>query len=102
MCSSPAQDGKFEFPLSVTCVAGTQAAKVTANNVIVFSMRNLHPTKPSNNEEDSGDEEEETREEKPHLKMAAIKHNGCVNRQETRADRTGQSNIMFQYSCFLK
>jgi len=48
--------------------------------VIVFSMRNLHPTKPSNNEEDSGDEEEETKEEKPQLKMAAIKHNGCVNR----------------------
>jgi len=72
------QDGKFEFPLSVTCVAGTQAAKVSANNVIVFRMTNLHPTKPTNDEDGSGDEEDN--DEKPHLKMAGIKHNGCINR----------------------
>jgi len=74
------QDGKFEFPLSVSCVAGTQAAKVTANNIIVFRMMNLHANKPVNNDVESGDEEEFSREEQPHLKMAGIKHTGCVNR----------------------
>jgi hypothetical protein len=37
---------KVDFPLSVTCVAGTQAAKVTANNIVVFRMSNLHCVRP--------------------------------------------------------
>ena len=32
----------LDFPLSLTAVAGTQAAKVTANSIIVFRMSNLH------------------------------------------------------------
>jgi len=76
------QDGKFDFPLSVTCVAGTQAAKGEDNSVIVFSMSNLHPTSNNEKEEDFFGEEEESgdEEEKPQLKMAAIKHDGGVNR----------------------
>jgi len=73
--------GKFEFPMSLTCVAGTQAAKVTANNIVVFRMFNLHPNKPGENGEDDEDEGDDPNpEELPRLKMAGIKHNGCVNR----------------------
>jgi len=70
---------KEDFPISVTCVAGTQAAKVTANNIIVFRMSNLHCTRPGNEDDDSEDEEE-PEEERPVLKMAGIKHATCINR----------------------
>jgi len=69
---------KADFPLSVTCVAGTQAAKVTANNIIVFRMSNLHCVRPTDEDEDSDVDEPE--DERPQLKMAGIKHAGCVNR----------------------
>merc|ERR1740129_663058 len=72
--------GKFEFPLSLTAVAGTQAAKVTANNIVVFRMSNLHPNKPGEDPDDEYDEEDPNPEELPRLKMAGIKHNGCINR----------------------
>ena len=39
---------KSDYPLSVTCVAGTQAAKVTANNIILFRMSNLNCVNPRN------------------------------------------------------
>jgi hypothetical protein len=38
---------KVDFPVSVTCVAGTQAGKVTANNIVVFRMSNLHTVRPT-------------------------------------------------------
>jgi len=69
---------KEDYPLSVTCVAGTQAAKVTANNLIVFRMSNLNCVRPLDEDEDS--DVDEPPEEKPVLKMAGIKHAGCVNR----------------------
>jgi len=70
---------KADFPLSVTAVAGTQAAKVTANAILVFRMSNLHPVKATeegDDEEDDGVDDEEV----PVMKMAGIKHPGCVNR----------------------
>merc|ERR1719378_1425795 len=54
---------KEDYPLSVTCVAGTQAAKVTANNIIVFRMSNLHCVRPVDEDEDS--DVDEPPEEKP-------------------------------------
>lgn len=69
---------KADFPLSVTCVAGTQAAKVTANNIIVFRMSNLNCVRPVDEDEDSDIDEPD--EERPVLKMAGIKHSGCINR----------------------
>jgi len=76
------EEVKEDFPISVTCVAGTQAAKVTANNIIVFRMSNLHCVRPpAAGEEESEDEEEEVpEEERPLLKMAGIKHTTCINR----------------------
>jgi len=70
---------KFDFPLSVTAVAGTQAAKVTANSIIVFRMSNMHSVRPMDEEEDE-DDVEEPEEEKPVMKMAGLKHAGTVNR----------------------
>ena len=70
---------KFDFPLSVTAVAGTQAAKVTANSIIVFRMSNMHSVRPLGEDEDE-DDVEEPEEEKPVMKMAGIKHAGTVNR----------------------
>ena len=70
-------------------VAGTQATKMSANSVIVFKMHNLHPIKRKvkENEDDDSDEESddeddagEDPEKEPKLKIAALKHNGCINR----------------------
>jgi len=69
---------KPDFPLSVTAVAGTQANKVLANSIIVFRMSNLHSVKVV--EEEDEEEEEEPEDEKPVMRMASIKHHGCVNR----------------------
>jgi len=69
---------KEDYPLSVTCVAGSQAAKVTANSLIVFRMSNLNCVRPIDEDEDS--DIDEPAEEKPILKMAGIKHAGAVNR----------------------
>jgi len=75
------EEVKTSYPLSVTCVAGTQAGKVTANNIILFRMSNLNCVIPRNNDEDEEEYELETPEsEKPVLKMAGIKHSGCINR----------------------
>jgi len=70
---------KFDFPLSVTAVAGTQAAKVTANSIIVFRMSNMHSVRPMEEGEDE-DDVDEPEEEKPVMKMAGLKHSGTVNR----------------------
>ncbi len=43
----PFLQAKVDFPVSVTCVAGTQAGKVTANNIVVFRMSNLHTVRPT-------------------------------------------------------
>merc|ERR1712181_183223 len=60
-----------DFPLSITAVAGTQANKVAANSIIVFRMSNMHSVKPVEDDEE---------EEKPVMRMAGIRHSGCVNR----------------------
>lgn len=74
-----ADQTKADFPMSVTAVAGTQAAKVTANAILVFRMSNLHPVKPS--EEDDEEEDDDVNEEElPVMKMAGLKHPGCINR----------------------
>jgi len=70
---------KFDFPLSLTAVAGTQAAKVTANSIIVFRMSNMHSVRPVNEGEDE-DDVDEPDEELPVLKMAGLKHSGTINR----------------------
>lgn len=70
---------KYDFPLSVTAVAGTQAAKVTANSIIVFRMSNMHSVRPVEEGEDD-DDVDEPEEEKPVMKMAGLKHSGTVNR----------------------
>ena len=58
---------KFDFPLSVTAVAGSQAAKVTANSIIVFRMSNMHSVRPVGEDEDE-DDVDEPEEEKPVMK----------------------------------
>ena len=68
-----------DFPLSLTAVAGTQAAKVTANSILVFRMSNLHCVRPLGEDEDE-ENIEEAEEEKPVLKMCGLKHQGTVNR----------------------
>ena len=79
------------FPLTMYGVAGTQAPKSSANSIVVFKMENLHPIKrkvAKNSDENESDEsddsdDEETSddpEKEPRLKVAALKHHGCVNR----------------------
>ena len=48
-----------------------------ANSIIVFRMSNLHSVKAA---EEDDEDEEEPEDEKPVMKMATIKHHGCVNR----------------------
>ena len=78
-----------DFPLSITAVAGTQANKVAANSIIVFRMSNMHSVKPV---EDDDEEEEEKEEEKPVMRMAGIRHYGCVNR--VRAATIGPTPVV--------
>ena len=78
------------FPLTLYGVAGTQAPKSSANSIVVFKMENLHPIKrkatqnTDEDEDDSDDDEDEEAsddpEKEPRLKVAALKHHGCVNR----------------------
>ena len=79
-------DRADSYPMSIYGVAGTQAAKMSANSLVVFKMHNLHPIKrktakkeDESDSEESEDEEEDP-EKEPKLKVAALKHNGCVNR----------------------
>lgn len=81
-------DRADSYPLSLYGVAGTQATKMAANSVIVFKMDNLHPIKRKVKDKDSDDDESEDEEEEenddpekqPKLKVAALKHSGCINR----------------------
>ncbi len=73
-------------------VAGTQAAKVTANSIIAFKMFNLHPTEKKEGEDEEDEEEEEDEEnskedpeKQPKLKVASIKHPGPINRVRCQA-----------------
>ena len=76
------------FPLTLYGVAGTQAPKSSANAIVVFKMDNLHPIKRKSqnddeDEDDSDDDDEaleDDPEKEPRLKVAALKHHGCVNR----------------------
>ena len=52
--------------------------QVTANNIIVFRMSNLNCVRPRDEDEDSDVDEPD--DERPVLKMAGIKHAGCINR----------------------
>lgn len=79
-------DGRTQFPISLYGVAGTQAAKVAQNSIIVFKMFNLHQInkKPESEAHDDDDDEEaepaEEPEKQPKLKIASLKHPGTVNR----------------------
>jgi len=83
-------DRADSFPMTIYGVAGTQATKMSANSVIVFKMHNLHPIKrkvkeneDDDSDEDSDDDDDDAGtdpEKEPKLKIAALKHNGCINR----------------------
>jgi len=78
------------YPVTVYGVAGTQASKVNGNSVVVFKMHNLHPIKRKSKEKEDSDDDDESDEDdddddedpekEPKLKVAAIKHHGCINR----------------------
>lgn len=71
-------DNRDQYPLTTYIVAGTQAARTHANNVIVMKMSNLHKT---GGEEESSDEESDDEDnEEPNMASAMVKHLGCVNR----------------------
>lgn len=81
MIQDPLGDNRQEFPLTLYVVAGTQAERSNANNVIVMKMSNLKKTKEDDDKEESESEsEEEMEDEKPELETAMMKHNGGVNR----------------------
>ena len=82
-------DRSDSYPMTFYGVAGTQATKISANSVVVFKMDNLHPikrkTKDDKDEESDDDESEDEDDEndpekEPRLKVAALKHQGCINR----------------------
>ena len=79
----------------MTGVSGTQAAKVTANSIILFRMSNLHTVRPVNEDEDD-DDVDEPDEEKPVLKMAGLKHSGTVNR--VRFNMIGPTPVVAAWS----
>lgn len=70
------------FPMTSYLVAGTQASKAHVNNVIVMRMSNLLATQKDEDDESDSDEEESaaTKQNRPFMDCALIKHPGCVNR----------------------
>ena len=78
-------DKREEFPLTCYLVAGTQAKRTNANNIIVMKMSNLHKTvkeeQKEKDEEESDDESDDEDDDKtPELEAVTIKHTGSVNR----------------------
>lgn len=74
-------DNRQEFPLTSFIIAGTQAARTHANNVIVMKLSNLLKTNDEDDDDDDDDEESDEDDSKtPQMTSAMIKHLGCVNR----------------------
>ncbi|XP_023247243.1 glutamate-rich WD repeat-containing protein 1 isoform X2 [Copidosoma floridanum] len=84
-------DLREKYPLSMYLLAGTQAARTNVNNLLVIKMYNLHGKKLKNPDSDSDEsikydseessEQNEDEEAKfPKMRVASIKHQGCVNR----------------------
>lgn len=71
-------DNRDQYPLTTYIVAGTQAARTHANNVIVMKMSNLHKT--GENEESSDEESDDDENTQPQMSSAMVKHLGCINR----------------------
>ena len=81
------KNSSSDYPLTVFGVAGSQAAKASANSIIAFKMFNLHPIKHKEDKEDEEEESDEEDEEEgdpakePKLKVASIRHaSGGINR----------------------
>lgn len=73
-------EGREEFPLSLSFVAGTQAAKTHVNHLLVIQMSNLMGTKENDSDDSEDDDDDDENEGLPVMKVASIKHQGCVNR----------------------
>lgn len=87
------------YPLTTYIVAGTQAARTHANNVIVMKMSNLHKTGEDDEEDDDDDDAEDSDEEdakSPAMSNAMIKHLGCVNR--IRSTNVGNTVLAASWS----
>lgn len=88
-----------QFPYSLTLVAGSQAASVHLNQVMVVKMSKLSKLKQDLEEEEAEEEEDSESEEEeatPELECAPIPHNGCVNR--IRATQLGEKHVAASWS----
>lgn len=74
-------ENRDSYPLTAYIVAGTQAARTHANNVIIMKMSNLNKTGEDDDDEDEDAElSDDDEESKPVMYSAMIKHLGCINR----------------------
>lgn len=89
-------DKREDFPHSCYLVAGTQAARTHANNIIVMKLSNLHKTieKDSEDEDEASDDEDGAK--KPVMTNVMIKHLGCINR--IRSTVCGGANLAATWS----
>ncbi|XP_014668402.1 PREDICTED: glutamate-rich WD repeat-containing protein 1-like [Priapulus caudatus] len=82
-----------EYPQTAFLVAGTQADRALANNIIVMKMYNLHKTVKAKDEDEPLEDDEseaeesdtEDEEKQPQLDCILFKHAGGVNRIRTTA-----------------
>ncbi|EFJ12772.1 hypothetical protein SELMODRAFT_123562 [Selaginella moellendorffii] len=82
---------RHEFPLTLFCTAGTQAANPADNRLIVAKLTNISGKKrgvelaasddgdSSSSSSDESDDEE-MRDKTPKLEVRMIAHHGCINR----------------------
>ncbi|XP_045110152.1 glutamate-rich WD repeat-containing protein 1-like [Portunus trituberculatus] len=74
------EDRTCDRPVTLYFVAGTQAARVHLNTVLLMKVSQLSRLKEGESESESELEDEEDEGREPQIASAAFKHNGGVNR----------------------
>ncbi|TFK30849.1 glutamate-rich WD repeat containing 1 [Coprinopsis marcescibilis] len=75
-------DERRRFPATAYIVAGTQAAEVNKNEVVVYKMSSLHKTQKDGDDSDVEDEDDDADDldEDPIIEFRSIPHVGGINR----------------------
>lgn len=97
------EDSRENYPLSMYLVAGTQAPRTHVNNLLIMKMYNLHGKKfkedddklSESDEDDDEDDNDDDDDKGPKMRVASIKHQGCVNRVRYKKKKSSFSLSFF-------
>ena len=96
-------DSRTSYPMSMYLVAGTQAAQAHLNSILVVKMSKINGIKSDDDDDEdesdeelSDDEDESSAGKRPVMSVAAIRHQGCVNR--VRCTQMGEETYVATWS----